>query len=166
MNNTLAPKIEALLFVKSEGIGIEELAGILEEEPEAIKTALEVLGASYERQGRGIQMIKVGALYQLATHPTYEDLVAQLTPVKKTSLTMAQLETLAIIAHTQPTTRADIERIRGVDSIHSINKLIGHDLITEAGRAEQIGRPILFVTTDDFLRHFKLEDLSVFQERL
>ena len=160
MSSNIRSVIEALLFAKGDGINLGEFSEILDIGKKEIKQEIEELKEYYDKEKSGIQINKVGDMYQMSTNPEYADYIEKLVPIKKTSLSSEQLETLAIIAHTQPATKADVEKIRGVDSTSSVNRLLGYNLITEVGRADTPGRPILFATTDDFLRHFNLQDIS------
>lgn len=157
--------IEAILFVAGEPVEKKELSraiGITEDETER---ELKELADEYDFSQRGFVLKLFGSKAQLATRPLYaENVVRLLQPVQQQSLSQAAMETLAVVAYRQPVTRAEIERIRGVKCDYSIQSLINKGLICEAGRKDTIGRPILFATTDAFLSHFGIKDLSELPE--
>ena len=117
--------------------------------------------AAYERDDRGIRLIRLDDSYQLCTKKEYYEILIRIarTP-RRISLTEVMMETLSIIAYKQPVTKLEIEKIRGVKSDHAVNKLIEYDLVCEKGRLDAPGRPILFGTTQEFLRHFGLESVK------
>ena len=115
----------------------------------------------YEAEDRGIRLIEVGDKYQLCTKNEYYDILASIVNMpKKHVLTDVLLETLSIIAYKQPVTRIEIEKIRGVSCEHAVNKLLEYDLIKEFGRLDAPGKPILFGTTENFLRCFGVTSIS------
>ncbi|MDO7905112.1 SMC-Scp complex subunit ScpB [Paenibacillus sp. JX-17] len=154
--------IEGLLFLAGEeGLSIKQLTDIVEQPAEMVADALHELKQDMEREGRGLQMVQLAGNYQLATladHAPYFEKLAY-SP-SRSSLSQAALETLAIVAYRQPITRVDIEEIRGVKSERAIHTLVNKDLIVEVGRAEAIGRPILYGTTKSFLDYFGLGSLK------
>ena len=122
---------------------------------------MEQLEKDYEAENRGIKLIKLENAWQLATKPDYYDVLTRLVNIpKKHSLTDTLMETLSIIAYKQPITRQEIEAIRGVSCVHAVNKLGEYHLITEVGRLDAVGRPILFGTTEDFLRCFGVSSMD------
>lgn len=154
--------IEGILFLTGdEGIEARQLAQILELTEEEVVDLLEDMKADYRRHKRGLQIVEVAKAYQLTTLPEHAPFFEKLasSPTRAT-LSQAALETLAIIAYRQPITRADIEEIRGVKCEKAIQTLLSKSLIREAGRAEGIGRPILYATTREFLEYFGLRELS------
>ncbi len=157
--------IEALLFAMGRSVTAEELAGVLEQDRETTVKIVHHLMDRYAREARGVQIIELDDAFQMCTHPSAYEYIIRLThQPKKQVLTDVMLETLAIIAYRQPVTRAVIEKIRGVSSDHAVNKLVEYGLVCEAGRLDAPGRPILFATTEEFLRTFGLksrEDLPV-----
>lgn len=159
MNTELCNILESLLFATKKPLLMNELEQIVEASKEEILFALEELKKDYE--DRGINIIEVAGGWQMGTAPKTAQYVDKLlrSPIE-TTLTPASLETLAIIAYKQPITKQEIERIRGVFSDSSIDTLIAKKLIEEIGRSEVVGRPILYATTDDFLKHFGLKDLK------
>ncbi|MCR4672440.1 MAG: SMC-Scp complex subunit ScpB [Lachnospiraceae bacterium] len=153
--------VEAVLFAAGDPVGSETLAGVIGVTPEEAAQITEALAKKYIEEGRGLRIIRLEDSYQMSTSPeTSEYVTAFLMKPKKTALTAVQLETLSIIAYKQPVTRSEIENIRGVSCSHAINKLLDLDLITEAGRLDAPGRPILFATTDEFLRTFGLSSAT------
>ena len=119
----------------------------------------------YEKQNRGIEIIKVEDAYQLCTKKEYYEYIYPIVDKRnKPNLSQAALETLAIIAYNPKITRAEIETIRGVSSDATIYKLLEHNLIEEAGKLDAPGRPTTYKTTDEFLRLFGYEDLNMLPE--
>lgn len=150
--------VEAILFSMGEAVPIERLAASLEEDEAAITEAVDALTEDYKQEGRGIQLVRLEDACQLCTkHEFYEQLSKLINMPKKHILTDVLLETLSIIAYKQPITRMEIEAIRGVSCVHAVNKLVEYNLVCEVGRLEAVGHPILFGTTDDFLRSFGVE---------
>lgn len=136
-----------------------ELEAQLQAPRELITASLEELINEYER--RGINIVRVAGGYLMGTNPANADHVNLLLYAKvPTSLSPQALDVLAIVAYKQPVTRAEVERIRGVNSDGSIDSLLQKKLIAEKGRGEALGRPFLYGTTTEFLRHFGLKDLS------
>ena len=155
--------IEAVLFTMGESVEIGRLADVIEEDVKTLKDILKGMEERYAREDRGITLVRFEDSVQLCTkEDMYEYLVKIAKVPKKMSLTDTVLETLSIIAYKQPVTRAEIERVRGVNCDHAINKLLEYDLIAELGRLDAPGRPLLFGTTEQFLRCFgvgKLDEL-------
>ena len=115
----------------------------------------------YEESKRGIKIIELNGAYQLCTKKDlYEYLIKVASAPKKRVITDVMLETLSIIAYKQPVTKSEIENIRGVKSDHAVNKLIEYDLVCEVGRLDAPGRPILFGTTEEFLRYFGINSIE------
>jgi segregation and condensation protein B len=154
--------IEGLLFLSGdEGIEAKQIAEILELSEETAVDLIEDLKADMRRQQRGIQIVEVARAYQLTTLPEHAVYFEKLaTSPSNSSLSQAALETLAIISYKQPITRSEIEEVRGVKCEKALNTLLGKQLIREVGRAEGIGRPILYGTTKEFLEYFGLRQLS------
>ena len=158
---SLKGRIEAILFVAGEAVGIRDLAKALRIEEKELKEALKTIGSEYDYEQRGFMLKRFGDKVQLATRPLYsEDVLRLLQPVQQQSLSQAAMETLAVVAYKQPVTRAEVEQIRGVKCDYSLQSLIYKGLIQEVGRKDTIGRPILFGTTDEFLSHFGLRELA------
>ncbi|MDS0527856.1 SMC-Scp complex subunit ScpB [Clostridium sp. SHJSY1] len=153
--------IEAMLFVSGEPLMLKDLAVHLETSIKYVEDVLDELMKDYEKEDRGIKLIKINGGYQLATKSEHSDYIQKLLKKnKRQSLSQASLESLAIIAYKQPITRIDIDEIRGVKSESAIQKLVEKELIREIGRLEVPGRPILYGTTEEFLRQFGLHDLK------
>ncbi|QXM06071.1 SMC-Scp complex subunit ScpB [Crassaminicella indica] len=153
--------IEAMLFVWGDPLNIKLVADTLDLPPEFIRKCLIDLKKEYEINDRGIQIIEVNNHFQLCTNNKYFDYIQKLcAPAQNKGLTQAALEVLAIVAYNQPITRPEIEAIRGVKSDKAINTLIEKELIAETGRLEKTGRPILYGTTDTFLKSFGLNSLK------
>ncbi|MFQ7037706.1 MAG: SMC-Scp complex subunit ScpB [Coprococcus sp.] len=151
----LTSAIEAILFSVGESVSIDRLSSALEMDKRKLTKQLEGIIYNYNNSDRGIRIIDLDGSLQLCTRNEYYGILAKVvnTP-KKLSLTDVVLETLSIIAYKQPITRPEIEAIRGVSCVHAINKLIEYNLVQEVGRLDAPGRPIMFGTTEEFLRCF------------
>lgn len=151
----LTSAIEAILFSVGESVSIDRLSSALEMDKRKLTKQLEGIIYNYNNSDRGIRIIDLDGSLQLCTRNKYYGILAKVvnTP-KKLSLTDVVLETLSIIAYKQPITRPEIEAIRGVSCVHAINKLIEYNLVQEVGRLDAPGRPIMFGTTEEFLRCF------------
>lgn len=164
--NTMEPGraeaiIEAILFTMGETVEISRLASVLELSVSATEEILTCMEERYRSENRGIALKRFENAVQLCTKgELYEYLVKIAKTPKKMVLTETVLETLSIIAYKQPVTRVEIERIRGVSSDHAINKLLEYDLICELGRLDAPGRPLLFGTTEQFLRCFDVQSIA------
>lgn len=157
--------IEAVLFTMGESVEISRLADVIEEDVKTTKEILREMEERYGREDRGITLTWLDGSVQLCTkEDMYESLIKIARAPKKMTLTDTVLETLSIIAYKQPVTRVEIERVRGVNCDHAINKLLEYDLITELGRLDAPGRPLLFGTTEQFLRCFGVESLEALPE--
>ncbi|NLU50844.1 MAG: SMC-Scp complex subunit ScpB [Syntrophomonadaceae bacterium] len=152
--------IEAMLFASGEPLPLEEIARVVGIPVEDTNGILNELVLEYNKSGHGIQVVEAAAGYSLCTKDTYYQFVKAVRrrPAKK--LSQAALETLAIIAYQQPVTRAEIEAIRGVRAERMLNSLLARGLIAEAGRKEVPGRPVLYVTTPEFLKLFGMTGLT------
>lgn len=149
---------EALLFTMGRSITVDEFCAVLEIDADTAVKLLHRLMDKYEERDRGVRIIELEGAFQMCTKPEMYDYIIRLThQPKKHVLTDVMLETLSIVAYKQPVTKAVIEKIRGVSCDHAINRLIEYNLICEAGRLEAPGRPILFATTEEFLRVFGLK---------
>lgn len=147
--------VEAVLFTMGQSVEIRQLAAALGGSNESAEEAAERLRTRYDREKRGMQIVRLEDSYQMCTRGEYyEHLIRVAATPKKQVLTDVVMETLAIIAYKQPVTKADIEKIRGVKSDHAVNRLIEYNLVYEAGRLDAPGRPALFATTEEFLRRF------------
>jgi len=157
----LEAQIEAILFTMGEAVEAERIAVALEHDVDTVRRVTRNMLDRYRSLDRGIQIIELNDSYQMSTKPSmYESIIKIAHVPKKHVLTEVLLETLSIVAYKQPITRQEIEAIRGVSCDHAINKLVEYCLIAEIGRLDAPGRPILFGTTDDFLRSFGLASLD------
>lgn len=154
--------IEGLLFLSGEeGLSVRQIAEITEQSDGLVGEALEDMKEEWERHERGIQIVQIAGSYKIATlaeHAPYFERLAY-SP-SRSSLSQAALETLSIVAYRQPITRVEIEDIRVVKSERAIHTLVSKGLIEEVGRAEAIGRPILYGTTKSFLEYFGLANIK------
>lgn len=151
--------IENLLFVSSEALKIEKIGELLGLEKEKVKEIIEELRSEYS--SRALQIEEIAEGYLMSTRPQYAPWVKKLYKEKVTlKLSSAALETLSIIAYKQPISRAEIEEIRGVEVTAVLETLLEKNLIHVCGRKESIGRPLLYGTTDKFLKYFGLRSLS------
>ncbi|MEE8885548.1 MAG: SMC-Scp complex subunit ScpB [Eubacteriales bacterium] len=147
--------LESILFVMGSPVELGRLASSIGETPAKTKQILAHMKEKYDRPESGITLLELDGSYQLCTKKEYyPELIEIAKTPKKPQLTDTVMETLAIIAYKQPVTKSQIEQIRGVSSDHAVNKLLEYDLVKEVGRLNVPGRPILFATTDNFLRYF------------
>lgn len=160
--------VEAILFTMGESVELEKIANAIELEKKETKEIIEKLQQKYETENHGVQIIELDGAYQMCTkNEMYEYLIRIAKQPKKRVLTDVLLETLSIIAYKQPITKSEIEKIRGVSCDHAVNKLVEYNLISEIGRLDAPGRPMLFGTTEEFLRSFgvhSIEELPVLNE--
>ena len=161
MDLQIAPQvIEAILFVAGEPVRIADLAKALEIDEKDAARAVEQLERHFEDEKRGITVKRYGDHLRLETRAEYAPYVEKmLQPVQRQSLSQTVMETLAVIAYRQPTTKGEVEQVRGVKCDYSVQSLLNKGLIKEVGRKEALGRPILYATTDKFLEHFGISDL-------
>ena len=161
--------LESLFFVSGNGLKVSEVADLLEVQKPEINKAIKKLKEKYSGKN-GIHLIEYNGKVQFSSNPAYADAVAKvLNPIKEKELSSATLETVAIIAYKQPVTKIEIEKIRGVNSDRSVNKLVELELVKEVGRLDAPGRPMLFGTTEEFLRTFgvgSIDELPVISEDL
>ncbi len=154
--------IEGILFTMGQPVELETLAMALELPEPMVESLVSSLMEKYQGEEHGLQIIRLENSYQMCTKPaSYEPLIRIAARPQKPVLTEVLLETLAIIAYKQPVTKQEIGKIRGVSSDHAVNKLVEYGLVCEAGRLNAPGRPILFATTEEFLRRFQLESLDL-----
>ncbi len=154
-------KIEGILFAMGDSVAIKDIAEALGEEENEIKDVIEEMKIYYASKDRGIQIVTLEGNVQLRTKDEYyDDLIKIATAPKKNVLSDSVLETLSIIAYKQPVTRMDIEKIRGVNSDFGINKLLEFGLIKELGRLDAPGKPLLFGTSEQFLRAFNVDSIE------
>jgi segregation and condensation protein B len=156
----LESAIEAILFAAGDMVSLTKLAECIEHDVKTTKRILDRFIEKYNRS-RGINIIEVGNSYQMCTNPDFFSYVGKLVKIEpKKVLTQTLLETLAIVAYKQPVTKSQIEQIRGVNADHAVNRLVEYGLVTEKGRQDTPGRPILFGTSDEFLKYFGFSSLS------
>lgn len=157
--NELINVIESILFVSGQGVEIKDIAEKLEIDEQEIKKAVEALKVKMAEEG--INVITYKNSVQLCSNPKYaEDIATVLNPIREKLLTKAAMETAAIIAYKQPVTRLDIEQIRGVSSDYALQVLTNFKLVEVVGRKDAIGKPLLFGTTEEFLKRFELQSIN------
>lgn len=157
--------LEAILFTMGESVEVERLAAVIEEDKKTTRELLLELKEDYENREGGVTLIELEDSYQMCTKAEmYEYLIKIAKTPRKYVLTDTILETLSIIAYKQPVTRAEIEKIRGVSCDHAVNRLLEFGLIAEVGRMDAPGRPLLFGTTEEFLRSFGVKSLEELPE--
>ena len=153
--------VEAVLFTMGRSVEIRQLAAALECGEKEAEAAAERLKSRYEEENRGMQILRLEDCYQMSTRAEYYgSLIRVAATPKKQVLTDVIMETLAIIAYKQPVTKLELEKIRGVKCDHAVNKLVEYGLVQEVGRLDAPGRPLLFGTTEEFLRHFGVQSLD------
>lgn len=153
--------LEAVLFASGDPISIERLSQTFEIKPEEIEKHIVELEKRYESTNSGFYVVRLENTYQLVTREEFAPYIKNAFDIKRrTPLSPAALEVLAVIAYNQPVTRAFIEQVRGVDCSGVVSTLVEKGLIEERGRLELPGRPLLYGTTKTFLRSFSLNDLS------
>lgn len=153
--------IEAILFTMGESVELERIAAAIKHDEETTRKLINGLMDQYAEEGRGIRIIELDRSYQMCTKKEmYEYLIRIAKQPKRYVLTDVLLETLSIIAYKQPVTKLEIEKIRGVKSDHAVNKLVEYGLVEEVGRLDAPGRPLLFGTTEEFLRRFSVQSLD------
>lgn len=153
--------IEALIFASSEPITVKNIAEIVQISEHTVKQIITDLMEEYQNSKRGIQIHEVANGFQFCTHPECASYLEKLQKIpRNVGLSQASIETLAIIAYKQPITKAEIEALRGVSVESAIATLVDKGLIEEAGRKDSPGRPIMYRTTNQFLKYFGLNTLS------
>lgn len=159
--NDIKEIIKALLFAWGDPLDIKTISDICEIDIEEIERAMEDLRSEMDLSNDGLKIIRMNSSYQLISRNIYFDYVKKLLSEKpKNNLSNASIETLSIIAYKQPVTKMQIEKIRSVKSDGPVNTLLDRGLIEEVGRLDTPGKPILYGTSDIFLRSFGIEDLS------
>lgn len=157
----LLSAMEAVLFASGDPVSIDRLSQVFEISPEKVEATASALEKKLEENKSGIKLIRLENKYQLATRNEFAEYIKKAFDIKrKTPLSPAALEVLAVIAYNQPVTRSFVEQVRGVDCSGVITTLIEKELIEERGRLELPGKPLLYGTTDNFLRCFSISDLS------
>ena len=153
--------VEAILFTMGDSVEISSIAKAMETDGREVKEYIDYLKEKYEKSDSGIGILELEKSVQLCTKKEmYEYLVKIAKAPKKAVLTDSLMETLSIIAYKQPITRLEVEKIRGVNSDHAVNRLVEFGLVQELGRLDAPGRPLLFGTTEEFLRSFGVRSLD------
>lgn len=160
--------IESILFTMGDSVELSKLAEVLELDKKEVKDIIEQMQKNYEAEDRGITITELDGAYQMCTKPQmYDYLIKVAKQPKHYALTDVLLETHSIIAYKQPITRAEIEKIRGVSCSHAVSRLVDYNLVCELGRLDAPGRPLLFGTTEEFLRTFgvsSIEELPILNQ--
>lgn len=153
--------IEAVLFAVGEAVEIDKLALAVGQDVDTTRRIIHNMSDRYQAQNRGIRIVELENSFQLCTKTEYYDnLIKVISQPRKYQLTDALLETLSIIAYKQPVTKLEIEKIRGVSSEHAVNRLVELGLVDDVGRLDAPGRPMLFATTQEFLRVFGVHSVE------
>ncbi|MDD4844048.1 MAG: SMC-Scp complex subunit ScpB [Anaerotignum sp.] len=153
--------VESLLFISGEAVPLSAIAQTIEMDKATAKAIIHTLADKYENEKRGIRIIEINGAYQMCTAAEcFEYIRNMYKSPNRQGLTQVVLETLAIIAYKQPLTRAQIEEIRGVSAEHAVSKLVEKNLVCEVGRMDSPGKPIMFGTTNEFLRYFGFKNVS------
>ena len=153
--------LEAVLFAAGDSVSAGKLCAVLQTDKATLRNAAQNLGDYYDFNRRGIKLLRLDDRYQLASRADYAQMVRNTLETRKPqNLTPAALEVLAIIAYKQPVTKTYIEQVRGVDSAYTLSSLVDKGLVADCGRLDVPGRPILYQTTETFLRAFGLSSVS------
>lgn len=153
--------IEGVLFAAGDAVDVEKLSDILDIDIKSTRAIVTALADKYDREMRGLQIIRLEDSYQMCSRRDYQEYISKLVePRRSQSLSNAAMEVLAIVAYKQPVTRGVIEQIRGVSCDTLVNKLLEKNFIEEVGRLDTPGRPMLFGTTEEFLRCFGIESIA------
>lgn len=157
----LQAAIEAILFTMGDSVELEKIAAAIGHDEATTRKIIHNMMDRYEAEDRGIRIIELDNSFQFCTKKEmYEYLIRVAKQPRRYVLTDVLLETLSIIAYRQPVTKLEIEKIRGVKSDHAVNKLVEYGLVEETGRLDAPGRPILFGTTEEFLRRFSVHSID------
>ena len=158
---TMKSALETMMFMWGEPLEVRDAASVLEADRDTVRELFLELQSEYEQEGRGIRIRRTDDAFGYVTHIENDIFVKKLcTPVRVKRLSQAALEVLAIIAYRQPVTRSEIDSIRGIKSERVIDGLIDKGLVEVSGRSEGIGRPLIYVTTQEFLKKFGFESLK------
>ena len=161
----LTSAIEAILFAAGDSVPLARLSLVLGVSEQDVETSVKMLQESYAQQQRGMRILRLGDKVQMCSAPEYASFISKTLEQRKPPvLSQPALETLAVVAYFQPVTRAYIEQVRGVDSSYTVGVLNERGLIEECGRLEVPGRPVLFRTTDVFLRTMGISSLDELPE--
>ena len=154
--------IEAVLFMNHKPVSLAKLQELInpELEMEEYRTAISNLQSNYMNEERGIEVVEVANGFQFRTKPEHKEVIQRMYQIQPTKLTNAMLEVLAITAYNQPVTREQIDKVRGVDSSHLMRALLDKKMLRIAGKSEEVGKPMLYATTKEFLELFGLRDLN------
>lgn len=153
--------LESMMFVWGEPLDVKTAADVVDMQWKEVYDLFMELQDEYEAYERGLRIRRVDKSFQIVTYSeNYEYIRKLCTPVKKRKLTQSALEVLAIIAYRQPVTRGEIESVRGIKCERVIDGLVQKGLVKEAGRSNSLGRPILYATTDEFLRYMDIENIA------
>lgn len=157
--------VEAILFAAGDPVGVERMAAAIGAGVDQVEAVLKALMDAYSFERRGMRIIRLEDAYQMVSAQELSDVITRALETRKPpKLSASALETLTVIAYYQPTTKAFVEQIRGVDSSYTISALLNKKLIEEQGRLSVPGRPILYGTTPDFLRTFGISSLDELPE--
>ncbi len=158
---SLLPAFEAVLFASGEPVTIDRLVTVFGITVDEINEVMDTLKERLDKSGSGIELIKIANAYQLCTRSEYGEYIRKNADIhRKTPLSQAAFEVLAVVAYNQPVTKSFIEQVRGVDCSSTVTTLIEKGLLEERGRLELPGKPLLYGTTKNFLRCFGISDLS------
>lgn len=164
-NNELIAAFEAVLFASGEPMSIERLALVFDISPEKVVETAEKLSEKFEKNSGGLVLVRLENTYQMATNEKYAEYIKKAFDIRRrTPLSPAALEVLAVVVYNQPVTKSFIEQVRGVDCSGVVSTLVEKGLIEECGRLELPGKPLLYGTTKNFLRCFSISDLSELPE--
>lgn len=153
--------IEAILFTMGDSVELSKIAAAIEHDEKTTRKIIHQMMDKYSAEDRGIRILELEDSYQLCTKTEmYDYLIRVASQPKRYTLTDVVLETLSIVAYKQPITKLEIEKIRGVKSDHAVNKLVEYNLVCEVGRLDAPGKPILFGTTEEFLRRFSVHSID------
>lgn len=159
--NRLESAIEAILFTMGDSVELGKIASAIEHDEETTRKIIHQMMDKYQAEDRGIQIVELEDSFQLCTKKrNYDYLIRIAKQPRRYVLTDVLLETLSIIAYKQPVTKLEVEKIRGVKSDHAVNKLVEYNLACEVGRLDAPGKPILFGTTEEFLRRFSIQSVD------
>ena len=159
--NRLESAIEAILFTMGDSVELGKIASAIEHDEETTRKIVHQMMDKYQAEDRGIQIVELEDSFQLCTKKQkYDYLIRIAKQPRRYVLTDVLLETLSIIAYKQPVTKLEVEKIRGVKSDHAVNKLVEYNLACEVGRLDAPGKPILFGTTEEFLRRFSIQSVD------
>ena len=162
---TIESIIEGVLFAAGDSVSIEKLADITDVDTKTLKSIINNLADKYDNEKSGLMIISLEDSYQMCTRPDYQEYIKKLAEPKRAhNLSNAALEVLSVIAYRQPVSKTAIEQIRGVSSDTIVNRLVERGLVKEAGRLDAPGKPVLFKTTEEFLRCFNLKSLKELPE--